>query len=180
MASPAKENAPESGLAELGAGLFVGEWSRSLDERYRVSLPTEWAEAIAGGADSDSPAECTLAKERPGCVSIWRRDAWQHWLAEGLELVQGKIKSGRLARQGNEVQMLGRLLSTRHKTIPVTGRGRIAIPDSFREFLGVEPGGSLLVVGAATCIELWRPEAWGNHIGEHMPGFRELFEQLAS
>ncbi|MEQ8210274.1 MAG: division/cell wall cluster transcriptional repressor MraZ [Lacipirellulaceae bacterium] len=170
MATLAQDN-----YSELFPELFVGEWSRSLDERYRVSLPVDWAEAISSDA-----SECTLAKERPGCVSVWRSEDWQHWLAEGLELVLGKIKSGRLARQGDEVQMLGRLLSTRHKTIPITGRGRISIPDSFREFLGVEPGGTLLVVGAATCIELWRPEAWGNHIGEHMPGFRELFEQLAS
>lgn len=176
MASLAQDN-----YSELFPELFVGEWSRSLDERYRVSLPSDWAEALSTGANGANDAsQCTLAKERPGCVSVWRSEDWQHWLAEGLELVQGKIKSGRLARQGNEVQMLGRLLSTRHKTIPITGRGRISIPDSFREFLGVEPGGTLLVVGAATCIELWRPEAWGIHIGEHMPGFRELFEQLAS
>jgi MraZ protein len=76
------------------------------------------------------------------------------------------------------VQMLGRLLSTRHRTAPIAGRGRLAIPDSFRAFLGVEPGGEVLVVGAAVCVEVWHPQKWSEHIGEHMPEFRKLFDQL--
>jgi MraZ protein len=76
--------------------------------------------------------------------------------------------------------MFGRLLSTRHKTVPIAGRGRIAIPDSFRTFLEVEPGGELLVVGAAICVEIWNPTRWSEHIGQHMSEFRDLFDKLAN
>ena len=82
---------------------------------------------------------------------------------------------------GDEVETYdtdGRLLSMRHRTMPIAGRGRIAIPDAFREFLGVEPGGEVLVVGAAVCVEIWRPESWSQHIGDQMPGFKQLFDQL--
>ena len=75
-------------------------------------------------------------------------------------------------------RQLGRLLSTRHRTAPIAGRGRLAIPDSFRDFLGVEPGGEVLVVGAAVCVEVWRPERWAEHIGHEMPEFRQLFDEL--
>ena len=92
--------------------------------------------------------------------------------------MKSKIRSGRLDRRTESVQLFGRLLSTRHRTVPIAGRGRIAIPDAFREFLGVEPGGNVLVVGAAVCVEIWRPESWSQHIGEQMPGFRQLFDQL--
>jgi len=156
------------------SGLFLGEWARSLDERFRLSLPTEWSDELGGEA-----GECVLAKEQPGCVSIWNRDQWNAWLSEGVALVAGKVRSGRVSGRIDKIQMLGRLLSTRHKTIPIAGRGRIAIPESFRNFLGVEPGGELLVVGAAVCVELWNPARWGEHIGEHMPEFRQLFDQLA-
>ena len=27
-------------------------------------------------------------------------------------------------------------------------------------------------------VEIWRPESWSQHIGDQMPGFRQLFEQL--
>ena len=76
--------------------------------------------------------------------------------------------------------MFGRLLSTRHKAVPIAGRGRIAIPESFRTFLEVEPGGELLVVGAAVCVEIWNPMRWSTHIGENMPSFRNLFDGLAN
>ena len=155
-------------------GLCLGEWSRSLDERYRLSLPTELVALIA-----DEAGECVLAKERPGCVSLWMPSDWKQSMADGVNLVASKIQSGRMSQRLTQVQMLGRLLSTRHRTVPIAGRGRIAIPESFRDFLEVEPGGNLMVVGAAVCVEIWHPRRWSEHIGEHMPEFRELFEQLA-
>lgn len=154
--------------------LCLGEWTRSLDERYRLSLPAEMVELLA-----DEASECVLAKERPGCVSLWNPAQWQASMADGVDLVASKVQSGRLTDRISQVQMLGRLLSTRHRTVPVAGRGRIAIPESFRDFLEVEPGGNLMIVGAAVCVEIWHPRRWSEHIGEHMPEFRELFDQLA-
>jgi MraZ protein len=155
------------------ANLYLGEWVRSLDERYRLSLPAEVAELLAKDA-----AQCTLAKERPGCLSLWNSPQWQRWLDEGVELVRSKIRGGRLQQRVESVQMFGRLLSTRYRSVPLAGRGRLAIPDSFREFLGVEPGGEVLVVGAAVCVEVWHPQRWSEHIGQHMPEFRRLFDHL--
>jgi MraZ protein len=155
------------------AELFLGEWVRSLDERHRLSLPAEWAEQLV-----DASGECTLAKERPGCVSLWNTQHWQSWLASGVDLLQTKIRGGRLGGRVDEVQRLGRLLSTRHHTATIAGRGRLAVPDSFRAFLGVEAGGEVLVVGAAVCVEVWNLERWGEHIAQDMPEFRKLFDEL--
>jgi MraZ protein len=70
------------------------------------------------------------------------------------------------------------LLSTRHRPVQLAGRGRLVIPEGFREFLGVEPNGAVMIVGAAVCIEVWRPEAWHSQIGHEMPEFRGLLEKL--
>jgi MraZ protein len=166
---------------------FLGEWSRTLDERFRFSLPQGWADALVGAQTSESDGEpsaagsgkCMLAKERPGCVSLWNSQVWESWLAAAVEVVTSKLRSGRLDQRLDNVQMLGRLLSTRHREAPIAGRGRIALPESFRSFLGVEPGEELLVVGAGVCVEVWSPNAWHAHIGEHMPSFRTLLEELA-
>ncbi len=164
---------PESAMP-ASEGLLLGEWARSLDERFRLSLPPEWVEVL-----SRKTGQCVLAKERPGCVSVWNSQQWEKWLADGVTLITGKIRSGRLTGRLDQVQMLGRLLSTRHRTVPIAGRGRLVIPESFRDFLEVEPGGDVLVVGAAVCVELWHPRRWSEHIGAHMPEFRQLFDQLA-
>ena len=153
---------------------ILGEFPRSLDERYRLSLPSELAEPLlAGGAD------CTLAKERPGCLSLWNSAVWRTRLEEGVTLVKGKMRAGRLQGRVDEVQQLGRLLSTRHREVQLAGRGRLVIPEGFREFLGVEPGGEVVLVGAAVCVELWHPARWLAYLEDRMPGFRDLFDSLA-
>lgn len=132
------------------------------------------AEAVGG-----EEGECLIAKERPGCLSLWRRDAYEQKQQQATELVRTKLASGRLDGRLGEVQRLGRLLSTRQRPVQLAGRGRLVIPEGFRELLGVEPGGEVVVVGAAVCLELWRPEAWAQLIGADMPNFGELFEELA-
>ena len=78
-----------------------------------------------------------------------------------------------------EVQRLGRLLSTRHREVQLAGRGRLVIPEGFREFLGVEPGGDVLLVGAAVCVEIWRPSAWIAYLNERIPEFESLLSELS-
>lgn len=157
------------------AQLILGESTRTLDPRYRLSIPPELAGSLApeGG-------ECILAKERPGCLSLWNHATWQGRLNAGIQLVETKIEAGRLEGRVEEVQRLGRLLSTRHRSVPLAGRGRLVVPEGFREFLGVEPGEDVLVVGAAVCVEIWRPEKWNDYVGEEMPAFRLLLDQLSS
>ena len=153
---------------------ILGEAARSLDERYRVSLPALLCKLV-----TKQSAECILAKERPGCLSLWSRVKWQAKLDDGVDLVRGKMQTGRLEGRIEDVQQLGRLLSTRHRTVQLAGRGRLAIPEGFREFLAVEPGEEVLVVGAAVCVELWHPSRWLEYVETHMPDFRQLLEGLA-
>lgn len=154
--------------------LTLGEYRRALDERYRVSLPTELMEPLAAEGGS-----WILTKERPGCLSLWPASTWQGKLESGVKLVESKMQLGRLEGRLEDVQLLGRLLSTRHTQVSLAGRGRLVIPEGFREFLGVEAGQEAVVIGAAVCIELWRPDAWIKYLEEKMPDFRRLFEQLS-
>lgn len=153
---------------------LLGEFQRSLDERYRISIPNELGDSLT--AES---ADCILAKERPGCLSLWSAPVWQSRLDEGVELVKQKMRSGRLQNRIGQVQLFGRLLSTRHKPVKLAGRGRLVIPEGFREFLGVESGGEAQIVGAAVCVEIWNPDSWLKYIESRMPRFRRLFDQLS-
>lgn len=156
------------------ARLILGESIRTLDERYRLSIPPELAEPLA-----EAGSDCILAKERPGCLSLWSVATWQGRLDAGIQLVESKIEAGRLEGRVEDVQRLGRLLSTRHRQVQLAGRGRLVVPEGFREFLGVEPGGDVMVVGAAVCVEIWHPEKWAVYVGDQMPAFRQLLDQLS-
>ncbi len=104
---------------------------------------------------------------------------WQARLDEGVELVKQKMRAGRLQERIAEVQLFGRLLSTRHRAVQLAGRGRLVVPEGFREFLGVEPGGQVQIIGAAVCVEIWNPAAWLKYLEGRMPRFRRLFDQLS-
>ncbi|MGD0896897.1 MAG: division/cell wall cluster transcriptional repressor MraZ [Thermoguttaceae bacterium] len=158
--------------------LILGEFSCTLDERFRLSIPHELTDLMR--ADSQ---QCILAKERAGCLSLWNREAWQPQLAARIRLLEQKLQ----ARSFDEdrigrVQLLGRLLSTRNRPVELKGRGRLLIPEGFRRFLGVDrdpPQNEVFVVGAAVCIEIWKPAAWLAYLEGRMPRFRRLLHELS-
>jgi len=153
---------------------ILGEFSRRLDERFRLSIPSQLGDRLAG----DSP-DCILVKERSGCLSLWNATTWETKWEARLELVQKKMLLGDLDKQMDNIQMFGRLLSTRQKPVRLAGRGRLLIPEGFREFLRVDAEGEVMVVGAAVCIEIWNPTAWLEYLEARMPRFSRLFKHLS-
>lgn len=152
---------------------ITGEVKRTIDDRFRLSLPPEFVDGIA-----DEAGEIIVAKERTGCLSLWRSEEWQKRLNSGVELLRQKIDSGRMEGRWGDVQRLGRLLSTRHQTVTLANRSRLLVPESFRPFLGVEAGQEVMVVGAVICVEVWNPQNWMDVLKTEMPDFGELFKTL--
>ena len=155
-------------------GFITGETLRTVDERFRVSLPKEMAEAVA-----DESGEAIIVKERSGCLSVWRAAEWQRRIDEGVAIIRQKMESGRMEQRWADVQRFGRLLSTRHRTVTLAKRSRLLIPDTFREFLGVGPNQDVLLVGAVICVEIWNPQNWLEWLRDDMPEFGPLFKELA-
>ena len=123
--------------------LIIGEYRRSLDDRSRLSVPGELADVLTSRG-----TELVLAKERPGSLSLWTGADWAARVESGVGVVQQKLAAGRLSGRIERVQLLGRLLSTRHRPVQLAGRGRLLIPEGFREFLGVDAGGDPVLLGA--------------------------------
>jgi MraZ protein len=151
-----------------------GEVRRTLDERFRLTLPSEFAESIA-----DTQGQVIIAKERYGCLSVWKSADWQQRIDDGVSLIRQKIAAGRMEQRWNEVQRLGRLLSTRYTPVKLANRSRLLIPEGFREFLDVPAGQDVMVVGAVICVEVWNPAAWLEQLKLDMPEFGGLFKELS-
>ena len=115
---------------------ILGEFSRRLDDRFRLSIPSQLGDRLA--CDS---CDCVLVKERTGCLSLWNAATWEKKWEARLELIERKMRLGDLDKQVDNIQMFGRLLSTRQKAVRLAGRGRLLIPEGFREFLRVDAEG---------------------------------------
>ena len=157
------------------ADLLIGEFVRTLDERFRLAVPPELLDPLL----ADGP-RLVLAKERAGCLSLWSVATWKPRLDAAVDVIRSKMQAGLLGQRVGQLQDIGRLLSTRQKTISLAGRGRLVLPEGFREFLGVEPGGDVMVVGAAVCVEVWQPAAWTAFVTAEMPGFRQRIDDLTA
>jgi MraZ protein len=156
--------------------LIVGEYVRSIDNRFRLTLPPEFGEALAAKEES----ACVLAKERFGALSLWSRESWQARIEPGLAVVRQKVQGRWLPTQVAEVQQFHRLLSTRSRDVTLARRGRLVIPEEFRSFLGVKPGENCVVVGAGICVEIWHPETWQEYLKQEIGAFGTLFEKLST
>ncbi len=157
------------------ADLLIGEFPRTLDERFRLAVPPELLDPLL--ADG---ARLVLAKERAGCLSLWSATTWKPRLDAAVDVIRSKMQAGLLTQRVSQLQDIGRLLSTRQKTVSLAGRGRLVVPEGVLAFLGVEPGGDLMVVGAAVCVELWQPAAWTAFVTAEMPGFRQRIDDLTA
>ncbi len=161
-------------MAGKSSGLIIGEFRRTVDDRYRLIIPPQLAEPI-----TRESVECTLVKERAGCLSLWSRTEWERRFAGRIQLIEQRLSLGDLDRRLAEVQMLGRLLSTRHKPVELAGRNRLVIPEGFREFLGAEPNAEVMLIGAAVCVEIWKREQWLHYLNRRAARFTRLFARLS-
>ena len=152
--------------------LIRGEFRRKLDERFRLSLPSEFVDLFPPKSD------WVIVKERPGCVSIWEQKTWQENLDDHIDLIQKHLKLGHLHQKMSELQIFGRLLSTRYRPLQMAGRGRLVVPEGFREFLGVEAEKDAMIIGAATCIEIWHPQKWIQYVEKRIPKYQKLLDRL--
>jgi len=155
-------------------GLLLGEYRRTLDERFRLTIPNELLSLLA-----PKQQDCMLVKERPGCLSLWNAALWKEKFQRRIELLRQRLALGDFDRRLARVQAIGRMLSSRHRPVQLAARGRLLVPEGFREFLGAEPNSEVMIVGAAVCIEIWNPSAWLQYLRDKLPRFARLFEQLS-
>jgi len=160
----------------VSSDLFItGEERRTIDDRFRITLPSEMAQAI-----TDAAGFTIVTKERFGCLSLWRAGDWQPRQDAGVAVLKQKIQAGRMDQKWDDVQRFGRLLSTRSQTVQLANRSRLLIPDPFREFLGAAINQEVMVVGAVICVEIWNLAAWLDTLKAEMPTFNPLFQELSS
>lgn len=157
----------------MASGLLIGEFVRTLDGRFRLSLPIELSAPLRAGGP-----RLIVAKERAGCLSLWAAAVWRPRLDAAVDVLRSKLDAGVLSQRVAEVQQAGRLLSARHTTVSLAGRDRLVIPEGFRSLLGADPGQDVVVVGAAVCVELWHPQAWQQALTAEMPDFRRRLDAL--
>jgi MraZ protein len=123
--------------------LFQGSHEYHLDDKGRLKLPSEFADALGKGF--------TLTRGRTHCIWIWSPAEWAVWAERLQALSLGD--PGQLALQRF-------FLGSAH-TASVDTQGRLMIPPVLREFAGLEH--EAMVVGAGARVEIWSRARWDSY-----------------
>ncbi|MCY3786378.1 MAG: hypothetical protein OXG47_06585 [bacterium] len=132
---------------------YSGSHERSIDGKWRVSLPPEFRH----GADADD--RCVLGRV-PGspCLGLWRQQSFD----AAYRRLQQEVRT-----RGNGQNLL-RWFSGNGYPVRPDAQGRIVVPEPLREVLAVDPGGGetgVFVAGVGERIELWNADVWLSSVG---------------
>ena len=131
---------------------FSGNHERTLDAKWRVSLPPEFRRWNEG--------EHLVLGRVPGspCLGLWSRTNFQ----SAYLRLQDKVRTS-----GADQNLLRWFAGNGYEVRP-DAHGRILISEPLRPILGIDaddPDARVFVAGVGTRIELWNAERWATCVG---------------
>ena len=121
---------------------FTGEYSNSLDQKHRLSIPVKFRKAL----DPINDRTFVLTRGFDPCLILYPVTEWNR-----VEEQLSQLSSIR-GQHRNFVRSI-----VRHATyLQYDGQGRIAIPENLLEFASVKK--DVDIIGMINKIELWAPE----------------------
>ncbi len=120
--------------------MFLGEFTHTVDEKGRLTMPAKFRPALADGV--------VVTRGLDGCLFIFTMSHFKT-LAEQAASIPLTHAEGR---------DFMRMLFSGASDLDLDKQGRILLPQVLREFAGLD--GEVTVVGVNTRIEVWRTSAW--------------------
>ena len=139
--------------------MFFGEFEYKVDIKGRVPLPARFRRAIKEGA-------VALTQGTEGCITAYPLSEWKK-LATALT-------SASVTR--SKLRKLNRAFFATAFQSNIDGQGRVALPDSLREYAGIED--EVVIIGANNYLELWNKEQWEEEKADSQEQAWQIIESL--
>lgn len=123
--------------------MFTGEYTHTLDNKRRISVPSDFRDELDGQA--------VLTRGLDNCIFMFPQESWQE-IADKL----ANLSFGDADSRG-----LNRFLLSGAREVSLDASGRILIPDFLAEFAELE--NEAVFAGVNTRIELWDKDRWNEY-----------------
>ena len=123
--------------------MLIGEYTHSIDEKKRVSLPTKFRKEIG--------AKVVVTHGLDNCLFLFPMKAWEKISEKLAETGMGTADS----------RGFNRFILAGASEVEVDSAGRILIPEYLKKFAGLE--NSVVVTGVHDRVEIWNEKAWGEY-----------------
>ena len=123
--------------------MFMGEYNHIIDAKGRLIIPARFRELLG--------EEFILTKGLDGCLSIYPMDAW--------EAFETKLRA--LPLTNKNARTFTRFFVAGVTNCELDRQGRILVPQTLREFAGLEK--EVVLTGNLDRIEIWSKEKWSEN-----------------
>ena len=129
--------------------IFRGTFEHALDAKHRLTVPSKFRAALAGGVVLAASPETTAAA--PRSIAIWRPDTYEAYTAAAL---------AGLSPISPEARDLRRFFFNYSHDTELDSAHRVMIPPSLMDYAGLDR--EVVVVGSGECLEVFdRPKYAG-------------------
>lgn len=144
--------------------MFRGRHIYGIDEKGRLAIPAKFREVLTAKYNE----ERLIITNFDQCLWAYPVPVWQEF--------ENKIT--KLPQFLEEVKALQRVFISAAEECPLDKQGRILLPQTLREYAGLENGEAVLV-GMTQRIEIWSKEKWDQVFEESQRKLETMQDKLA-
>lgn len=126
--------------------MFLGQYSHSLDDKGRLTVPAKFRELLIGGAFITQGFEENLMVLTP----------------PAFQKISQRVNA--MSITDPTARILRRLIFAGADRVDIDSAGRIRIPQFLLEFAGLH--NEIMIVGVGDYFELWSPDSWNRQAAE--------------
>ncbi len=124
--------------------MFVGEYSHTIDDKSRLTIPAKLREKLGD--------EFMLTRGTDGCLFAYPMDAWEEF-EEKLRELPGT--------GNNDARKFIRFFTAKAAVAEPDKQGRILIPSALREHAGLKK--EVVLTGVLDRVEIWDVDKWNEY-----------------
>ncbi len=123
--------------------MLIGEYTHSIDEKNRVSLPAKFR--------SEMGKKLVVTPGLDNCLFVFTLKEWS--------IIESKLNSSSLLQSDN--RSFNRFMFGGAVEAEVDSIGRILIPDFLRDRASLK--NKVVLIGVSNRVEIWNEKAWGEY-----------------
>jgi MraZ protein len=131
------------GLSGKNVFMLIGQYSHTLDEKNRISLPAKFRREMG--------KKVILAPGLDQCIAMYTESEWKR--------VSAKLGDSSVLASDN--RSFSRFMFGGAVETPLDGAGRILIPDFLKERANLKS--KVIVIGVQNRIEIWNERIWEDY-----------------
>lgn len=142
--------------------ILTGEYKNNLDEKGRVNFPAKLKNCLDGNT-------VTITRGVDKCLWVFPQSVWAQFSAKVMEqasLFQSQSRS-----------VLRRLIAPAQE-VEIDKQGRISVPQSLREYAGLEK--ECVILGISKYLEIWDVNSYEDYLKESETDFLKASEALGN